>query len=99
MSGAEPDDEDYEEFEEMLEHTQSAQDFASRAKLAVQNMVQKVGFFGILACASIPNPLFDLAGITCGHFLVPFWTFFGATLIGKAIVKMHIQNFGPVAQF
>ena len=39
----------------------------------------------------IPNPLFDLAGITCGHFLVPFWTFFGATLIGKAIVKMHIQ--------
>jgi hypothetical protein len=39
----------------------------------------------------IPNPLFDLAGITCGHFLVPFWTFFGATVIGKAIIKMHIQ--------
>lgn len=39
----------------------------------------------------IPNPLFDLAGITCGHFLVPFWTFFGATLIGKALIKMHIQ--------
>lgn len=42
-------------------------------------------------CPQIPNPLFDLAGITCGHFLVPFWTFFGATLIGKAIIKMHIQ--------
>lgn len=39
----------------------------------------------------VPNPFFDLAGITCGHFLVPFWTFFGATLIGKAILKMHIQ--------
>ena len=39
----------------------------------------------------IPNPLFDLAGITCGHFLVPFWTFFGATILGKAVVKMHIQ--------
>jgi len=51
-----------------------------------------VGFFGILACASIPNPLFDLAGITCGHCLVPFWTFFGATLIGKAVIKMHIQQ-------
>jgi len=35
--------------------------------------------------------LFDLAGITCGHFLVPFGTFFGATLIGKAVIKMHIQ--------
>jgi hypothetical protein len=32
--------------------------------------------------------LFDLAGLTCGHFLIPFWTFFGATLIGKAIVKV-----------
>lgn len=95
LSGAEPDDEEYQEFEEMLEHAETAQDFASRAKLAVQNLVQKVGFFGILACASIPNPLFDLAGITCGHFLVPFWTFFGATLIGKAIIKMHIQVIIP----
>ncbi|XP_028564531.2 vacuole membrane protein 1 [Podarcis muralis] len=99
LSGEEPDDEEYQEFEEMLEHAQTAQDFASRAKLAVQNLVQKVGFFGILACASIPNPLFDLAGITCGHFLVPFWTFFGATLIGKAIIKMHIQKLFVIITF
>ncbi|XP_078142862.1 vacuole membrane protein 1-like isoform X1 [Centroberyx gerrardi] len=91
LSGADPGDEDYQEFEEMLDQAQSAQDFATRAKLAVQKLIQRVGFFGILACASIPNPLFDLAGITCGHFLVPFWTFFGATLIGKAVIKMHIQ--------
>jgi hypothetical protein len=47
--------------------------------------------FHSLLYLQIPNPLFDLAGITCGHFLVPFWTFFGATLIGKAVIKMHIQ--------
>jgi hypothetical protein len=41
--------------------------------------------------ASIPNPLFDLAGLTCGHLLIPFCTFFVATMIGKAIVKVHIQ--------
>ncbi|KAG7226114.1 hypothetical protein INR49_018725 [Caranx melampygus] len=99
QSGADPDDEDYEEFEEMLEQAESAQDFVTRAKLGVQHMVQKVGFFGILACASIPNPLFDLAGITCGHFLVPFWTFFGATLIGKAIIKMHIQKLFVIITF
>uniref|UniRef100_A0A3P8YVH1 Vacuole membrane protein 1 n=1 Tax=Esox lucius TaxID=8010 RepID=A0A3P8YVH1_ESOLU len=99
LSGADPDDEDYEEFEEMLEQAESAQDFVTRAKIGVQNMVQKVGFFGILACASIPNPLFDLAGITCGHFLVPFWTFFGATLIGKAIIKMHIQKLFVIITF
>nr|XP_032823603.1 vacuole membrane protein 1 [Petromyzon marinus] len=93
LSGSEPDDEEYQEFEEILEHARdSQQDLGTRAKLAMQHLVQRVGFFGILACASIPNPLFDLAGITCGHFLVPFWTFFGATLIGKAIIKMHIQK-------
>lgn len=31
------------------------QDFASRAKLGVQHLVQKVGFFGILACASVSS--------------------------------------------
>ena len=43
--------------------------------------------------------MFDLAGITCGHFLVPFWTFFGATLIGKAVVKMHIQKIFIIMAF
>ena len=106
----------------------------------MQRLVERVGFFGILACASIPNPvilslrvavtnvrtqtkrpsnnslldsllqkvfscsflcfqLFDLAGITCGHFLVPFWTFFGATLIGKAVIKMHIQKIFVILAF
>ncbi|KAF7487642.1 Vacuole membrane protein 1 [Sarcoptes scabiei] len=54
--------------------------------------VERLGFFGILACASIPNPLFDLAGIICGYSLISFWTFFGATLLGKAVIKMHIQK-------
>ncbi|KAF7666267.1 hypothetical protein LDENG_00113320 [Lucifuga dentata] len=99
LSGVDPEDEDYERFEQMLDQDQSAQDFATRAKVAVQKLIQKVGFFGILACASIPNPLFDLAGITCGHFLVPFWTFFGATLIGKAVVKMHIQKLFVIVTF
>lgn len=40
--------------------------------------------------------MFDLAGLTCGHYLIPFWTFFGATLIGKAIIKMHIQQFAVI---
>lgn len=53
--------------------------------------IQRLGFFGILLFASVPNPLFDLAGITCGHFKVPFSRFFGATFIGKACVKATIQ--------
>ncbi|KAF8401690.1 hypothetical protein HHK36_012636 [Tetracentron sinense] len=55
---------------------------------------QHLNFFTILVLASVPNPLFDLAGIMCGQFGIPFWKFFVATLIGKAIIKTHIQESG-----
>ncbi|KAH9301863.1 hypothetical protein KI387_013446 [Taxus chinensis] len=53
---------------------------------------QHLNFFTILVLASVPNPLFDLAGMLCGQFSVPFWKFFTATLIGKAAIKTHIQT-------
>ncbi|KAJ7375039.1 Vacuolar membrane protease [Desmophyllum pertusum] len=93
LSGTDPDDEELEEVEELERLTSLAdQSLWTRLKKMVHDLVERVGFFGILVCASVPNPLFDLAGITCGHCLVPFWTFFGATLIGKAIIKMHLQK-------
>ncbi|CAH2005431.1 unnamed protein product [Acanthoscelides obtectus] len=103
LSGIDPEDEDddLKELEELEKKKQNRDQLTlvERGKLFVEEIVQKVGFLGILACASIPNPLFDLAGITCGHFLVPFWTFFGATLIGKAIIKMHIQKLFVIIAF
>ncbi|XP_018017043.1 vacuole membrane protein 1 isoform X2 [Hyalella azteca] len=101
LSGYDPDDEEMAEFEELQRLKERPEDMSwlDRAKLSVEKLVERVGFFGILACASIPNPLFDLAGITCGHFLVPFWTFFGATLIGKAVIKMHIQKLFVIIAF
>ncbi|KAF9425407.1 Vacuolar membrane protease [Entomortierella beljakovae] len=65
----------------------------------VHEGMKKLGFFGIFLCASIPNPLFDLAGITCGHFLIPFSTFFGATFLGKAVVKSSIQTLFVILMF
>ncbi|OBS67964.1 hypothetical protein A6R68_03494, partial [Neotoma lepida] len=38
-------------------------------------------------------------GRTYGHFLIPFGIFFGATLIGKAIIKMHIQKIFVIITF
>lgn len=100
LSGKEPGEEEQEflELQEKLNNPESLTTL-ERWKLRVQWAVEKVGFMGILLCASIPNPLFDLAGMTCGHFLVPFWTFFGATLIGKAVVKMHIQKVFVILAF
>lgn len=31
--------------------------------------------------------------------MVPFWTFFGATLIGKAVIKTHIQTIFVIIAF
>ncbi|KAG4100933.1 hypothetical protein H8356DRAFT_933847 [Neocallimastix lanati (nom. inval.)] len=66
--------------------------FADKVQAFIFKFLRKMGFFGILLCASIPNPLFDIAGILCGHFLIPFGTFFGATFIGKALIKNTIQS-------
>ena len=52
------------------------------------HLVEKHGFVAILLLAAWPNAAFDLCGMACGHFLMPFWTFFGATYIGKALIKV-----------
>ncbi|XP_039143721.1 vacuole membrane protein KMS1-like [Dioscorea cayenensis subsp. rotundata] len=66
--------------------------FLKRLKRWFLNHSQHLNFFTILVLASVPNPLFDLAGIMCGQFGIPFWKFFLATLIGKAVIKTHIQT-------
>uniref|UniRef100_A0AC34Q566 Vacuole membrane protein 1 n=1 Tax=Panagrolaimus sp. JU765 TaxID=591449 RepID=A0AC34Q566_9BILA len=105
LSGESPDDEDYKEFlalqqaEQKLGQGETNVSIYDRIKIYMEKIVKRTGFFGILLFASIPNPLFDFAGITCGHFLIPFWTFFGATLIGKAIMKAHLQMFIVIVVF
>lgn len=61
--------------------------------------IQKHGFWGILLLAAYPNAAFDLCGICCGHFLMPFWEFFGATLLGKGVVKVSGQAAFFIALF
>ncbi|KAL4373689.1 hypothetical protein AHAS_Ahas05G0106900 [Arachis hypogaea] len=64
----------------------------NQAKRWFLSHAQHLNFVTILVLASVPNPLFDLAGIMCGQFGIPFWEFFLATMIGKAIIKTHIQT-------
>lgn len=100
LSGSEPgeEEEDFLALQEKLKHPETMT-WWEWMKHRIQLLVERAGFVGILLCASIPNPAFDLAGVTCGHFLVPFRTFFGATLIGKAIIKMHIQKIFVIFAF
>ncbi|XP_017460665.1 PREDICTED: vacuole membrane protein 1, partial [Rhagoletis zephyria] len=97
--------EEFEELEDLVpelaeaENSGSSESVATTVKGNMIHFMKRMGFFGILACASIPNPLFDLAGIICGYSLISFWTFFGATLIGKAVIKMHIQKLVVIIVF
>ncbi|XP_072989239.1 vacuole membrane protein KMS1-like [Typha latifolia] len=81
-----------EAMEELNAASSEEDGFISRMKRWLLSHSQHINFFTILVLASVPNPLFDLAGIMCGQFGVPFWKFFLATLIGKAIIKSHIQT-------
>ncbi|KAL4451519.1 hypothetical protein ABPG75_007181 [Micractinium tetrahymenae] len=71
----------------------------NRMKNWMLNFIQAHGFWGILLLAAYPNAAFDLCGICCGHFQMPFWEFFGATLIGKGGIKIAGQTAFFVALF
>ncbi|KAI8905254.1 hypothetical protein DFJ77DRAFT_214454 [Powellomyces hirtus] len=90
------DDQGFDSIEGVLNKPRNQRTLGERVQVAMYNLMQSLGFFGILLCASIPNPLFDLAGIVCGHFGVPFMTFFGATFLGKAVFKSSIQTISVI---
>lgn len=60
-------------------------------KIKMIQLIQRFGFWGVFAFSAYPNALFDVCGMCCGYSLMPFWTFFGATFAGKALVKVNGQ--------
>ena len=85
------DDDEITSIQRIFAKNPSERSLSEKAQIWIHDLLKAAGFWGILLCASIPNPLFDIAGIMCGHFGIPFITFFGATLIGKAFIKTSIQ--------
>ena len=55
--------------------------------------MQKYGDITIFVLAFVPNPLFDMAGITAGVLKLPLWRFLLWTMFGK-ILKMLIFAYG-----
>lgn len=80
-----------QEIEALLKQTASSRSLVQNVQVYLYQLVTRFGFWGVLLAASIPNPLFDIAGMVSGHFHVPFIIFFSATAIGKALIKCHVQ--------
>lgn len=79
------------EFEEELADAQGKTDLISKMKVYTIEFTEKHGFFGVYLLASWPNAAFDMCGMACGWLEMPFWTFLGATVLGKGFTKVTIQ--------
>lgn len=51
-------------------------------------------FAAIFVLSAIPNPAFDVAGITAGAMGLPYWLFFIPTLLGRIIKMLTFALFG-----
>ena len=75
--------------------TSSSSSFLSRAlaraEADMERFVRDRGFGGVFLLAAWPNALFDFCGVACGRFRMPFASFLGATMLGKAAVKAPAQ--------
>jgi vacuole membrane protein 1 len=89
------EDESYKEF---LNEKSSFQ-FVGRMKNWMVEFLQNYGFLGVFLMSAWPNAMFDLVGLCCGHFLMPFWSFLGAVILGKGVVKIAGQVMFFVAVF
>jgi len=79
------------EFEAELKEAKEKRDLFSRMKVWTIDFTERHGFFGVFMLASWPNAAFDMCGMCCGYLLMPFWTFFIATALGKGMVKTNGQ--------
>ena len=57
-------------------------------------LMDHYGFATLLVLSAIPNPAFELAGITAGASRMNFWRFMAAVLIGKNIRGLMLAFLG-----
>lgn len=51
----------------------------------LESWMQRRGWLLLLALSIIPNPVFDIVGISAGALRYPLWSFLGVVLVGKLI--------------
>ena len=56
--------------------------------------MEKRGFLTLFVLAAIPNPVFDIAGMTAGAMKYPLWKFLAACWLGKTVKATAIALIG-----
>ncbi len=60
----------------------------------LRHFMERRGFITIAILSAIPNPVFDLAGITAGALHMPVWQFLLACWIGKTAKALAVAWLG-----
>jgi membrane protein DedA with SNARE-associated domain len=63
----------------------------------IKGWMERRGFLTLFVFSVIPNPLFDLAGMTAGMLKFPVWRFLVACWLGKTIKALVIAYVGSVS--
>ena len=56
-----------------------------RESRKIEKLVEEYGMAGIFLLALVPNPLFDIAGITAGGLRIPWWRYLAACAAGRVL--------------
>ena len=80
--------------EENLDVPRVVRPFVHRVMDWINWLMSRYGFATLLVLSAIPNPTFELAGITAGAVRMPFWRFMLAVLIGKNIRGLLLAFLG-----
>lgn len=60
----------------------------------IKNWMQRRGFLTLFVLSIIPNPFFDLAGISAGVLHYPVWRFLLACWLGKTLKALALAYLG-----
>ena len=63
----------------------------------LQGWMERRGFLTLFVLSAIPNPIFDLAGITAGMLKYPVGKFLIACFLGKTIKSFGVAYLGSVS--
>ncbi|KAL8426499.1 hypothetical protein Efla_007134 [Eimeria flavescens] len=88
---AQQSDAEFEELAGEVEGEGGSGSLVKQMKKWTLDLVQRYGAVSVFLLSCWPNMLFDLCGLVCGHFLMPFHQFFIALVLGKAVVKATSQ--------
>jgi membrane protein DedA with SNARE-associated domain len=80
--------------EEQIDVPRFARPVVHRVIRWIDWLMDNYGFWTLIVLSAIPNPTFELAGITAGASGMKFWRFMVAVLIGKNIRGLFLAFLG-----